>query len=104
MLVEAADLAARKWASVGPINSSNRHREDPATLLFMHLYDAYFQITGEPGLSSGGPFYRFAAACVDLLAKEFPNLKIPKASSFRSLMMAELKRRARKDLSISRSE
>jgi hypothetical protein len=47
MLVEAANLAARKWASVGPVVSSNRHREEPATLLFVLLYDAYFANYGE---------------------------------------------------------
>jgi hypothetical protein len=73
-------------------------------VLFVLLYDAYLQVTGKSGLSSGGPFYRFEAACVDLLAKEFSNLKMPKPNSFRSLVTAALKRRAPKGLSISRSE
>jgi hypothetical protein len=104
MLVEAANLAARKWASVGPIVIGNRHREEPATLLFVLLYDAYLQITGKPGLSSGGPFYRFASACVDLLTKEFPDLGMPKATSFRSLVTAARKRQAQKNLSKSTSK
>ena len=92
MLIEAANFAQSKWASVGTLAHRNRHREEPETLLFVFLYNAYFEITGKSGLSSGGPFYRFASACVDLLKNEFPDLVIPAASSFRSLVMVALKR------------
>jgi len=92
MLIEAANLAESKWASVGTLKHSNRHREEPATLLFVLLYNANFEIARKSGLSSGGPFYRFASACVYLLKNEFPGLVMPAAGSFRSLVMVALKR------------
>jgi hypothetical protein len=96
ILIEAATLAESKWATVGTLVRSNRHREEPETLLFVLLYNIYSEITGKSGLSSGGPFYRFASACVDLLKNEFPGLVMPAASSFRSLVMVALKRQRQK--------
>jgi hypothetical protein len=92
ILIEAANLAERKWAGVGTLRPRNRHREEPETSLFVFLYNVYFEITERSGLSSGGPFYRFASACVDLLKNEFPDLVMPAANSFRSLVMVALKR------------
>jgi hypothetical protein len=98
ILIEAANLGESKWGSVGTLVHRNRHREEPETLLFVFLYNAYFKITGKSGLSSGGPFYRFASACVDLLKNEFLDLVMPAASSFRSLVMVALKRQRQQNL------
>ena len=64
--------------------------EKPLTAFFVSLIELYRLITGEEGISDGGPAWRFVRDCAALVD---PNIVVPE-SGFQSLMWNAFARRA----------
>lgn len=67
-------------------------RESSKTTLYLEIFDRYHQFTGRKGNSLGGPLYRFAKACVDLMDQD---IVFPDENNFRSTLILAQKRRRR---------
>jgi hypothetical protein len=74
----------------------SRHREAPATWLFLALHDLYAELSGrKPGIA--GPLHRFTERCAALIDRE---IEVPPLEPFRARIRAALRRRGADKISV----